>query len=74
MNQVPGARHSAFSSAGAQGLDLRAIDRLGITRLVTDSRHVKHGDTFVAYQEANGVRRAFSDAEVARKALRRWAA
>jgi UDP-N-acetylmuramoyl-L-alanyl-D-glutamate--2,6-diaminopimelate ligase len=33
----------------APGIDWRAIDELGITRLVSDSRQVVPGDTFVAY-------------------------
>jgi len=31
-----------------RGVDLHAIDKLGIKRLETDSRRVRHGDTFVA--------------------------
>jgi len=37
------------SGARTAGIDLRAIDQLGIKRLTTDSRRVKRGDTFVAY-------------------------
>jgi UDP-N-acetylmuramyl pentapeptide synthase len=69
------------SGSSATGLDLRALDQLGIKRLVTDSRRVKRGDTFIAliagkgheaYQEAKGVKRPFSDIAVARAALRGW--
>ena len=37
------------SGSSAAGLDLRALDQLGIKRLTTDSRRVKRGDTFIAY-------------------------
>jgi len=37
------------SGAKTAGIDVRAIDQLGIKRLTTDSRRVKRGDTFVAY-------------------------
>ena len=33
----------------APGIDWRAIDEMGVTRLVSDSRQVVAGDTFVAY-------------------------
>ena len=48
MNAQLGIR-DAGRGAKAPGIDLRALDRLGITRLATDSRRVKRGDTFVAY-------------------------
>jgi UDP-N-acetylmuramoyl-L-alanyl-D-glutamate--2,6-diaminopimelate ligase len=40
---------SACGGADARGLNLRALDQLGMRRLATDSRRVKRGDTFVAY-------------------------
>ena len=49
MSKAFNAQHPAFSHARMAGLDLRAVDQLGITRLETDSRRVKRGDTFVAY-------------------------
>ncbi len=49
MSKALSAQPSAFSSAGARGLNLRALDRLGIRRLTTDSRRVQRGDTFIAY-------------------------
>ena len=49
MSEAPGTLDSACGGAGARGLDLRAIDELGIRRLATDSRRVRRGDTFVAY-------------------------
>ncbi len=39
----------AASRSPAQRFSLRAIDQLGVTRLVTDSRRIARGDTFVAY-------------------------
>ena len=38
-----------FSAQAAAAIDWRAIDALGVTRLVSDSRAVRPGDTFVAY-------------------------
>lgn len=49
MNNASRAPHSAVSGARARGVDPRALDRLGIKRLATDSRRVRRGDTFVAY-------------------------
>jgi UDP-N-acetylmuramoyl-L-alanyl-D-glutamate--2,6-diaminopimelate ligase len=49
MSKALSAQPSAFSSAGARGLNLRALDQLGVRRLATDSRRVQRGDTFVAY-------------------------
>ncbi|MEK7231849.1 MAG: hypothetical protein AAB115_07470 [Pseudomonadota bacterium] len=49
MSNALSTAHSAFGGARMRGLNLRAIDQLGIKRLVTDSRCVKRGDTFVAY-------------------------
>ena len=49
MSKAFSAQHSAFSGAGADEVNLRAIDQLGIKRLATDSRRVRRGDTFVAY-------------------------
>jgi len=79
MNKAFIPQHSAFSGARMRGLDLRAIDRLGIKRLATDSRRVKHGDIVLiagkgheTYQETKGVRQPFSDMEAARAELRRW--
>ncbi|MFN7087369.1 MAG: UDP-N-acetylmuramoyl-L-alanyl-D-glutamate--2,6-diaminopimelate ligase [Burkholderiales bacterium] len=40
---------AAAVKSRSRRLDLRAIDELGITRLVSDSRVVEDGDTFVAY-------------------------
>jgi UDP-N-acetylmuramyl tripeptide synthase len=64
-----------------RGLDLRAIDRLGVRRLATDSRQARRGDIVLiagkgheTYQETKGVKRPFSDLEAARAELRRWAA
>ena len=44
MSKALSVQRSAFS-----GIDLRAVDELGIRRLETDSRRVKRGVTFVAY-------------------------
>jgi hypothetical protein len=41
MSKAPGARHSAFSGARMRGLDLRAIDRLGIKRPFRDAEAVR---------------------------------
>jgi UDP-N-acetylmuramoyl-L-alanyl-D-glutamate--2,6-diaminopimelate ligase len=52
-------RATAFS----RGLDWKAIEALGITRLVSDSRLVARGDTFVAYPgEASDGRKYIGDA------------
>lgn len=37
MSKAPGARHSAFSGDRMRGLDLRAIDHLGIKRPFRDA-------------------------------------
>ena len=81
MSKAFSARHSPFSGARMRGLDLRAVDRLGVKRLATDSRRVKRGDIVLiagkgheTYQETKGVRRPFSDLEAARAELRRWSA
>lgn len=62
-------------------MNLRALEQFDIRRLATDSRHVKRGDVVLVagkghetYQEVGGVRRPFSDVEVARTALKEWAA
>jgi len=36
--------HSAFRGARMRGLDLRALDRLGVKRLTTDSRRVQRAE------------------------------
>jgi UDP-N-acetylmuramoyl-L-alanyl-D-glutamate--2,6-diaminopimelate ligase len=47
----------------SRGVDWRAIDALGATRLVSDSRLVARGDTFVAYPgEASDGRKYIGDA------------
>ena len=43
----------------AHGVDWSALDALGMTRLVSDSRQVGHGDTFVAYPGATRDGREF---------------
>ncbi len=46
----PGSRtQDSGSRRGVPGADPRALDRMGVARLATDSRRVKRGDTFVAY-------------------------
>jgi UDP-N-acetylmuramoyl-L-alanyl-D-glutamate--2,6-diaminopimelate ligase len=59
-------RAAAAVSAPAlrsHGLDWKAIEALGITRLVSDSRLVTRGDTFVAYPgEASDGRKFIGDA------------
>lgn len=70
-------------------MNLRALDQLCIRRLATDGRRAiksainqaRRGDVVLiagkgheTYQEVKGVRHPFSDIEVARAALRGWAA
>lgn len=40
---------SGFGARAARAVDWRALEALGMTRLVSDSRQVARGDTFVAY-------------------------
>ncbi|HEV7390500.1 MAG TPA: hypothetical protein VGO08_02565, partial [Burkholderiales bacterium] len=50
--QLPAAgihQRSSLEGVLARGIDWRAIDALGVSRLVSDSRQVVAGDTFVAY-------------------------
>jgi UDP-N-acetylmuramoyl-L-alanyl-D-glutamate--2,6-diaminopimelate ligase len=50
-------------AASSRGLDWSAIEALGITRLVSDSRRVTRGDTFVAYPgETSDGRKYIGDA------------
>lgn len=43
------AQDSAIGARAARVVDWRALEALGMTRLVSDSRQVAPGDTFVAY-------------------------
>jgi len=40
---------SGFSRGGLTGADWKAVEALGVRRLINDSRAVRPGDTFVAY-------------------------
>jgi UDP-N-acetylmuramoyl-L-alanyl-D-glutamate--2,6-diaminopimelate ligase len=55
---------TGFGTGGA-GVDLRPLDQLAIKRLATDSRGVKHGDTFIAYPGATADGRKFISQAIA---------
>ena len=54
-SKLRAARHTlshrdlAYARVGVSGIDWKALDALGMTRLASDSRQIVAGDTFVAY-------------------------
>ncbi|MES2563539.1 MAG: UDP-N-acetylmuramoyl-L-alanyl-D-glutamate--2,6-diaminopimelate ligase [Pseudomonadota bacterium] len=61
-------RHAGLSTPSTRAVDWRALNALHMTRLVSDSRHVLPGDTFVAYRGEALDARAFIPAAIERGA------
>lgn len=61
-------RHASLSARATRAVDWRALDALHMTRLVSDSRQVTPGDTFVAYRGEALDARAFIPAAIERGA------